>query len=229
MTISIVIPTWNEEESIAKLVRYLKENGKGSLTEIIVSDAGSNDNTAELATKAGAVVVKSPKKGRASQMNYGASLAKGDVLYFVHADTFPASSFTNDILDAIQQGFSLGRYKTKFLSGKWLLRINEWFTRFDLFIGMGGDQTLFIKKELFQELNGFDENMTLMEDFEFCKRAREKGRYKIMNGTALISARKYEKNSWITVQMANYKVVSLYKKGASQQQMVEEYKRRLRW
>lgn len=64
-------------------------------------------------------------------MNYGASIAIGDVLYFVHADTFPPQNFVPDILSAITNGYDLGRYTTKFISNKSLLRINEWLTRFD--------------------------------------------------------------------------------------------------
>ncbi len=174
-------------------------------------------------------VVVSPAKGRAVQMNFGASKATGSILYFVHADTIPPSTFVADIANAVAAGFDLGRYHTKFLSGKPILRINEWFTRFDFFICMGGDQTLFIKKSLFEQLNGFREDMLLMEEYEFCSRARKTGKYKIMNGAARISARKYEKNSWLQVQRANYKVVQLYKKGASQNNMVETYKRMLKW
>jgi rSAM/selenodomain-associated transferase 2 len=229
MTISIVIPALNEAAQIAGLIYFLKKNGTAALKEVIVVDGGSHDNTLRAAKEAGAMVVQSPVSGRAPQMNYGASLANGEVLYFVHADTFPASNFATDILRAINDGFDLGRYRTKFLSDKWLLRLNAWFTRFDLFVGMGGDQTLFIRKNLFDELGGFNEALVLMEDFEFCERAREKGKYKILNGEALVSARKYEKNSWLQVQLANAKIVSLYKQGASQQQMVEEYKRRLKW
>lgn len=229
MILSIVIPTLNEGQIIASLVSYLKANSHEASAEVIVVDGGSTDDTLKEAKEAGATVITSPKKGRASQMNYGASRTKGDILYFVHADTFPAPTFEHDIAKAIQEGYDLGRYKTKFLSGKWLLRMNEWATRFDLFEGMGGDQTLFIKKSLFQDLGGFNEDMILMEDFEFCQRARKKGKYKIMNGAALVSARKYEKNGWLKVQLANYKAVSLYKQGSSQQRIVEEYKRRLKW
>ncbi|MFN2439864.1 MAG: hypothetical protein ABR503_11745, partial [Chitinophagaceae bacterium] len=123
----------------------------------------------------------------------------------------------------------LGRYKTKFLSPKPLLRLNEWFTQFDLFICMGGDQTLFIRKELFEQVGGFKEDMQLMEDYEFCARARKIGSYKILDGRALISARKYEKNSWLQVQKANYKVVQLYRKGAPQEMLVKTYKTMLHW
>lgn len=229
MKISIIIPTYNEAGNIGKLVNYLKANSNASVSEIIVTDGGSTDNTIKIAASEGAIAMLSPDKGRAAQMNYGASIAKGDVLYFIHADTLPPKQFTNDILNAIINGYDFGRYKTRFLSGNPILRINEWFTRFDLFICYGGDQTLFIKKDLFNGLGGFQPDMIIMEEYEFCKRAKEKGRYVIMKDSALISARKYEKNSWLKVQLANYKVVKMYKKGASQQSMVEQYKKILKF
>ncbi len=227
MTLSIIIPTYNEELYIEKLIFYLKEQATSS--EIIVSDGGSRDNTLQLAAAAGAIALISPQKRRSGQMNYAASIAKGEILYFVHADTFPPENFVAGILKAVANGYDLGRYKTKFISDKTILRINEWFTRFDLFICMGGDQTLFIKKTLFDKLGGFKEDMQLMEEFEFCARARKEGRYKIMDGQAHISARKYEKNTWLQVQKANYKVVQLYGKGAPQKILVETYERMLNW
>ncbi|MEJ7827817.1 MAG: glycosyltransferase, partial [Segetibacter sp.] len=132
--------------------------------EVIISDGGSEDNTLEEARKAGAEAVLSPAKGRAGQMNYGVSISKGDVLYFIHADCYPPSTFVNEIEKAIDQGFDLGRYCTKFNFKKSILKLNAWFTRFDLFICMGGDQTLFIKRSLFNLCNGFREDMKIMEE-----------------------------------------------------------------
>ncbi len=82
-------------------------------------------------------------------------------------------------------------------------------------------------KYLREQLGGFKEEMELMEEYEFCYRARMQGRYKIMKGAALVSARKYEKNSWLTVQKANYKIVQLYKKGATQKTLTEAYQKML--
>ncbi len=229
MNISIIIPTYNEEQHMVALINFLQKYGSDKVTEIIVSDGGSEDGTFAVAAKMGIKAVSSPVKGRAGQMNFGASMAKSDILYFVHADTFPTQSFVNDIFKAVEGGYELGRYKTKFISHKPILKINEWFTRFDFFICMGGDQTLFVQKKLFEQLGGFKEEMALMEEYEFCRRARKHGAYKIMKGAALVSARKYEKNSWLQVQKANYKVVQLYKKGATQKTLVETYKRMLNW
>jgi GT2 family glycosyltransferase len=161
-------------------------------------------------------------------MNYGASHAKGDVLYFIHADCFPPAGYINDIQNAIKAGYDFGRYRTRFDSNKFMLKINAWFTRFDFFICMGGDQTLFIKKSLFEQCKGFKEDMKIMEEYEFCERARKYGRYKILKDEACISARKYDTNSWMRVQLANFKIVRMYKKGTSQKEMIATYRQMLR-
>lgn len=226
-TISIIIPTYNEAENIAKVIMHLKEYGSDSVVDIIVSDGGSGDDTISKAKAAGAQAVVSPGKGRAAQMNYAASFAKGDILYFVHADSFPPAGFANDIQQAVNDGYDLGRYRTRFDSSKTILKLNAWATRFDLFLCMGGDQTLFIRRQLFMVCDGFKEDMKIMEDYEFCDRVRKRGRYKIMSGTALISARKYDTNSWLKVQRANARIVRMYKQGASQQSMLDTYKQLL--
>ena len=224
MTISIIIPTINESENIGKLVFYFRELGNALLKEIIVIDGGSTDNTVELAENAGAKVISSPQKGRAYQMNLGASIAEGDILYFVHADTLPPTSCLTDIMEALQQGFEMGRFLSQYDSSSFLLKINAYFSKYDWFAGMGGDQTLFITKSLFNEAGGFNGTLKIMEDFEFCARARQNHQYKIISKPVLISARKYIKNAWLKVQIANYTVVKMYKNGANQESMYLKYK-----
>lgn len=225
--ISIIIPTFNEGANIRQLIKYLKEQQNNCSCEIIICDGGSTDKTIEIAMNSGAAAVISTSKGRSAQMNYGASIAKADILYFVHADSFPPASFFTDIENAVENGFEFGRYRTKFDSKKLILRLNAFFTRYDLFVCYGGDQTFFITKKIFNIIGGFKEDMQIMEDYEIITRAKAVAKYKIIKKDALVSARKYDTNSWLKVQRANYIIVQMYKKGASQNAMAEKYKQLL--
>lgn len=227
MKISIIIPAYNEAANIERLVNYLLNQTKDKSVEIIVVDGGSNDETIERAKKAGALVYSSPENGRAAQMNYGANFAKSNILYFVHADSYPPPGFVSDIIKAVSDGFKIGRYQTKFDSPSRLLKLNAFFTRFDIFMCYGGDQTLFITKDLFTKLTGFDSRMQVMEEYDLVQRARPLSRYKIFSAKALVSARKYERNSWWKVQKANYAMIRLFKKGTPQIQMLTTYKKML--
>ncbi len=229
MKISVIIPTYCEIETIGKLISHIKAFGGDKIAEIIVADGQSNDGTLAEAKKNNVKAVSAPVKGRSAQMNYGASLSTGNILYFVHADAIPPPTFADDIISAVQNGFELGRYRTKFDSPKWYLKINAWFTRFDWFICMGGDQTFFITRSLFEKTGGFDSSMKIMEEYEFVKRARINHKYKIFSKVALVSARKYDTNSWWRVQMANRKIITMYKQGATQQEMADTYKKKLRY
>lgn len=221
--ISIIIPTYNEEATIGALIPYLLKHGGHLVKEVIVCDGGSVDNTLTIASEKGVRPLNCPEMGRAAQMNYGAALSTGEILYFIHADTLPPPGFASDIIGAVEERFACGRYQTRFDSNKWLLKINAFFTRFDWFVCYGGDQTFFITRELFASIDGFNANMKIMEEYDLTERAKQKGRYKIFNKSALVSARKYKDRSWGQVQMANRKAVQLYKKGASQMEIIATY------
>ncbi len=225
--ISIIIPTLNEEKNINSLIPYLQNCCKDYKAEIIISDCRSTDKTVEVANKMNVKLVTCPCKGRAIQMNCGSAEAAYSILYFVHADSIPPASFCADILAASNSGYSLGRYQTKFEGNKWLLKLNAFFTRFDWFMCYGGDQTLFITKSLFNKLNGYEESLLIMEEYDLVERAKQLARYKIFSKATIVSARKYQANSWLKVQRVNYKTVRLYKKGISQPELVGQYKKAL--
>ncbi|MDF7820286.1 TIGR04283 family arsenosugar biosynthesis glycosyltransferase [Runella sp. MFBS21] len=228
-TISVIIPTLNEEKNIENLVQHLQKDEDSSIVEIIVVDGGSIDHTLAVALKAGAVAVRSPQKGRAAQMNFGAHMAKGNILYFIHADARPPLGFAQDILGAIQEGFQSGCYRFRFDSPKTLLKINNYFTRFKLLAVRGGDQTLFITREWFDKLNGFDERYVIMEEYDLLRRLWRQNRsfFKVIPKNVLISARKYDNNSWLRVQIANLVAMTLFKLGTSPLKIAHIYKKML--
>ena len=152
MNISIIIPTYNEAENIGKIVPYLLSVAEKDKVQIIVADAGSEDDTVKLALAHGALAVISPIKGRAGQMNHGVTYASGDVLYFIHADSRPPLSYFKDIENAIARGYNCGCYRSRFDSNKFLLKVNAFFTRLNVLFCRGGDQTIFVTKQLFEKV-----------------------------------------------------------------------------
>jgi rSAM/selenodomain-associated transferase 2 len=204
--VSVIIPTLNEAENLSILIPLLFSNGNRELIEVIVADSNSDDQTQSVSEQLGAKYVACSLKSRAAQMNAGAKIAKGEVLYFVHADTRPISGFVEDIMNSITDGYFAGCYRYRFDSDYLLLKVNSWFTRFDGVFSGGGDQTLFIKKALFEDLNGFDEKYIIMEDFDLVRRIRQKTEFRIIPKSIKVSARKYENNSWLRVQLVNLTV-----------------------
>jgi rSAM/selenodomain-associated transferase 2 len=227
--ISIIIPTYNEQNHIGKTLAVLKSCKNASLIrEIIVADGGSIDATIAEATAAGASVISSPAKGRAAQMNAGAVIATGSVLYFLHADSQPPTNFANDIMTALQQGYKCGCYRLEFDHTHWFLRANAWFTRFNINAVRFGDQSLFVTREVFLKAGGFNERLIVMEDQEIIGRIRKHGKFTIMNGAVITSARKYLDNGVYKMQAVFFIIYVMYQLGYSQQKLVATYRKLIR-
>ena len=204
--ISVIIPTLNEEENLKTLIPLLFSYPHSEMIEVIVADANSTNQSKTTSESLGAIYISCPANSRASQMNAAAKISNGEVLYFVHADTRPIPRFVEDIKTNISKGNLAGCYRYRFDSDNILLKINSFFTRFNGVFSGGGDQTLFIKKTFFENLNGFNQEYIIMEDFDLVKRIREKTRFTIIPKSIKVSARKYEQNSWLRVQLANLAV-----------------------
>lgn len=224
MFVSIIIPTYNEEANILQLVNYLQKYADDRLAEIIVVDGGSRDQTVQIVRNAGYRCMISEKKGRSAQMNSGYKMSKGDLLYFVHADSFPPKTYLDDLFSAIEEGFSAGCYRFRFDSDRLLLKINSYFTRFDRIMCRGGDQTLFITRSLFERLGGFREDFMIMEEYDLIEKIQREAGFKIIPKDVIVSARKYDKNHYLQVNFANLVIFMMYFAGARQETMVHAYK-----
>jgi len=222
-SISIIIPTNNEEDIIANAIAHLRSNGGGAIAEIIVVDALSTDNTRELAIAEGAHVIESSQKNRAFQMNLAAKHAKSEILYFVHADCLPPKSYVTDIFQSFKEGFEMGCYRSKLDSNHPLLMFNSWMTRFRYLYFRGGDQTFFIKSRLFEILGGYNESFCIMEEYDFIRRHWKNHPFKIIPKSVLISIRKYDGKSYWKVNYANLKAVRAFKKGIPPEEIKQKY------
>jgi rSAM/selenodomain-associated transferase 2 len=224
--ISIIIPTYNEEKTIGDTIQYLQNNNFQSLIqEIIVVDGGSKDNTVEVVKATNAQVYKSPKKGRAAQMNFGATKASEPILYFLHADSIPPASFVEDIKKELDSDKRAGCFMLQFDYKHWFLAANCWFTRFNINFFRFGDQSLFIEKELFEKIKGFDESLIVMEDQEIIKRIEQWTPLAVIKKAVTTSARKYLDNGIYKTQFIFFYIWLLYYLGYSQEKLVRTYRK----
>jgi len=191
--ISVIIPTLNEGDHLGQALKLLAENA--ALHEVIVSDGGSRDDTLKIATDHGANAVASPQKGRAVQMNHGAGIATGETFLFLHADTRMRSSGLSEIEIALKNltvvGGAFARaFDSESLFLKFTCSIARW--RSQTFGWFFGDQAIFVRRTIFQELRGFRE-LPLCEDLDFSRRMGRAGKVVTITPAIVSSARRFEK------------------------------------
>ena len=215
ITLSIVIPLLNEADNLPKLMGHLAHLNPAPY-QVILVDGGSTDNSVAIAKElieslidsspsviSGQVIdwqIIESAAGRALQMNAGAELAMGDVLLCLHADTQLPNHAIADITSAVRQA-AWGRFDVRLDSSAWMLKVVSqminWRSRFS---GIAtGDQAIFIKKPLFEQLGGYPQQ-PLMEDIELCKRLKAIGKPACLRSKVITSARRWQQyGTWRTI------------------------------
>jgi rSAM/selenodomain-associated transferase 2 len=174
------------------------------------------------------IKVLNSEKGRAKQMNFGAKNATSEILYFLHCDTFPPKNFDTEIINQVQKGNLSGCFKMKFDSNHIVLKISQWFTQFNHKSCRGGDQSLFVARNLFEKVNGFDDNLILYEDNELISRLYKNSKFTVIQKSVTTSARKYLKNGVWTLQFHFLMIHIQYWLGSSQEKLVNYYRKFIR-
>ena len=226
-TISIIIPVLNEEKNIPPLIRHLKKQSSPHIIEeIIIVDGGSQDTSVLVANQEKITVLLS-EKGRAKQMNLGAKKAKGNILYFLHADSLPPKSYDSFIINEVEKGNLAGCFRMQFDSTHWWLRLASWLTQFRWRACRGGDQSQFITKNLFNDIGGFDESYTIYEDNILINELYNRKQFIVIQEKIKTSARLYKKHG---VWKLQYHFWTIYVKkwfGASADNLFKYYKKHI--
>ncbi len=193
--ISAIIPTLNEADRIAAAVSALQG---ADVSEILVIDAQSNDDTARVAEELGCLTFQSPNRSRARQLNIGADKSSGEVLLFLHADTIVSKASIDRLRSVMDSHPEIlgGGFTRLFDSPSVFLKVTCFFAAirskmFGLFLG---DQAMFVRKEQFMKLGGFDESLAKGEDLNFSARLRTSGKTTTLSPAVLSSARRFEKH-----------------------------------
>lgn len=223
--ISVIIPVINEASALEILIPYIKVQAQSdAVLEILVADGGSTDQSVEIAGQLGARVIMSGR-GRAVQLNAAAAQAKGNILYFLHADTLPPAGFDTHILEAQRKHPVAGCFRLRFDKAGWFLNCFEWMTRFNFSICRGGDQSLFIPTAWFKKIGGYNETYRIYEDNELTDRLYGKYPFTVLPQSVTTSARRYHEIGTFRLQYY-FALIHLKKRlGYTPEALWEQYRR----
>ncbi len=218
--ISVVIPTMNEVGSIAGCIQSARSAGA---TQIIVADGGSGDGTTEAAIRAGATDIVHCDPGRGVQLNRGAEAATGQVVLFLHADNRLGRECLNQICQI--PGIVWGAFRQRIDSPGRVYRAIEKGNAMRVTV-LGkpfGDQTVFVRREVFQQQGGFAP-IRLMEDVDFARRMRPVARPLLLDGPVTISARRWQENGVLRQTLRNWTIQAAYRLGVSPERLSGHYR-----
>jgi rSAM/selenodomain-associated transferase 2 len=222
VSVSIVIPTWNEAPHIARTIRELRLQKPH---EIIVVDGGSGDDTVRQAVTADRVLISEP--GRALQMNAGAAAASGDFLLFLHADCRLEAGAVQAIERALARpGIFAGCFAMCVeTAGLGFRSIDACATARVRFTGVVyGDQGLFLRRDDFRRLGGFPP-IRFMEDVFFSRRLATRGRIVVVNKKIYVSPRRWQKVGLLRQTLRNWTLTALALAGVSPDRLALYYPR----
>ncbi len=201
--ISIILPVLNEARQLSNRLAALLAQTAGHACEIIVVDGGSQDQTPEIAAGFPVQLVTAERANRGWQMNAGARNAQNEVLLFLHADVqLPAGAFQELARALGDENVVGGCFQIRFPAEAprslhlvaWGI---NWRTRW--FRTATGDQAIFVRRDVFAALGGF-QPLPLMEDIAMFHALKRRGNVAILDAQVVISPRRWlQFGIWRTV------------------------------
>ena len=205
--ISVIVPTLNEQDHLPATLRGVT---LAPGDELIVVDGGSTDQTVVIARQFTSQVLLSPR-GRAVQMYCGAQHAHGDILLFLHADTLLPSGSLEAVRRALQDGAVGGAFRLALMPPTLALRLVAWGTNLRARFGRlpYGDQALFMLRQVFEALGGYDE-VSCMEDVRLVQALRTRGRLVLLPQAVHTSGRRWQRDGVLYTTTRNTVLITLY-------------------
>lgn len=220
--LSIILPVLDEASMIgARLAALQALRAQGA--ELVVTDGGSRDGTpACCAGLADYILIAA--RGRARQMNAGAAASSGEILLFLHADTeLPPQAF-DTVIAAIEGGAQWGRFDVRIDGSHPMLRIIErmmnWRSRLT---GIAtGDQAIFLRRDLFERIGGYEE-IPLMEDIRLCARLKREAAPACLTESVSTSARRWEADGVWRTMLLMWRLRAAHFCGARPETLARQY------
>ena len=198
--LSIIVPVYNESKCILPFLKHIQSQAS-TKHEIIVIDGESSDETFSLIKSLKEITVIQTKKGRAIQLNRGAYCAKNEWLFFIHVDTILPYHFDRLLLENLKNKKTARCFSLIFDLDHFSLKIAALGSRLNIAWCRGGDQTLMVSKELFNNLEGFNEQYNIAEDLLLCRKIYHHGNLEILSKSVITSGRKFLQNGVFKTQL----------------------------
>ncbi|MFC4260195.1 TIGR04283 family arsenosugar biosynthesis glycosyltransferase [Marinobacter lacisalsi] len=221
--VSIIVPVLNESASIVPSLERLSAM-RDAGAEVILVDGGSDDDTVALATPWCDRVVSS-ERGRALQMNRGAAEASGEVLLFLHADTVLPERADQALETFLASDSAWGRFDVRLSGSRPLFRLIAFMmNQRSRLTGIAtGDQAIFVRRSLFEDLGGYRE-LPLMEDVALCRRLRQVSRPFCIRLPVVTDSRRWEQlGPWRTIALM-WRLRWRYWRGADPVELARAYR-----
>jgi len=221
--LSIVVPLLNERTQLPRLFEHLLPLRERPDCEVILVDGGSEDGSAELAAAAGFRVLTA-KRGRGAQMNAGAAAAAGDTLLFLHADTRLPDGVLAQVSGALARGADWGRFDVRIGGDSiWFPLIGALINWRSRLTGIAtGDQAMFVRRALFEQLGGFPPQ-PLMEDIELSRRLRRCARPACLRARAVTSGRRWQRYGVARTILLMWRLRFAYWRGVPPEVLARRY------
>ncbi len=223
MTVGIIVPVLNDAAALAVLLTDLR--AKFGDTEIVVVDGRSGDDAEAVSLANGAAFV-SADPGRGVQLNAGAAIAKSETLWFVHADASVHRESLKQIRETLLDPEIVGgAFRFSLVGNHWYKPLLELGVaiRSRLFHLPYGDQAYFVRRHVFEEMSGFPA-YPIMEDFEFYRRLKKRGRTIVLGLPVGVSDRRWVREGYLAATGRNLALAMAYTLGVSPKRLAKWYR-----
>jgi len=222
LQLSVIIPALNEGGQITGTLKDLSPV-RDAGHEVIVVDGGSSDDTVQQASDYADLIIAGPK-GRARQMNAGADNARGDVLWFLHADTRVPGEAVQELVAAIDAGNKWGRFNVRLSGSNIMFRLIERMMNLrSCLTGIAtGDQGIFVQRSLFDSLGAYPD-IALMEDVALSTALKKNAHPVCLRTTLITSSRKWEQHGIVKTILLMWRLRLAYALGADPDELAKRY------
>lgn len=220
--VSVIIPVWREKGGLTRALRRLHPSQR---VEVIVAHVlGEESRYVSVRGQHAGIRWVSAPRGRASQMNAGAAIGRGRWLLFLHADSELPTDWLEVIAEADMRAYIAGAFALGLDSRDWRARVIECGVRVRVaMFGLPyGDQALFVRRDTFAKVDGY-RDLPLMEDIDFVRRVKERGRLLKSQSIVITSARRWEQDGWMRRSAQNAGLAMRFLAGASPSQLAQRY------